>query len=93
MHKAEVRVHEAPINARYVLFGPYLSARCDRTSQGDLKLARVPARAPRDVRLSVSNEPVGASPGAFGSGFDNLRAKRKTATLHRSCLDPVCPDM
>jgi hypothetical protein len=41
VHWAEVRVHEASIHARYVLFGPYLSARCDKISQGDLKLARI----------------------------------------------------
>jgi hypothetical protein len=41
VHWAEVRVHAASINARHVLFGPYLSARCDRISQGDSKLARI----------------------------------------------------
>jgi len=41
VHWAEVRVDEASINARHVLFGPHLSARCDRISQGDLKLARI----------------------------------------------------
>ena len=94
MHLAKVRVHAAPtINARYVLVGPYHSARCDRTSQGDLKLARIPDRAPGDVRLSVSNDPVVKITGAFGSGSDNLRAAGKTATLHCSRFDPVCPDM
>ena len=93
MHWAAVRVDEASINARYVLFGPDLSARCDRTSQGDLKLARILDRAPGDVRLSVSNEPVVTIAGAFGSGSDNLRATTKTATLRDPRFDPVCPDM
>lgn len=92
MPKAEVRVDAAPINARNVLFGHYLSARRDRISQGDLKLARVPARALGNVRLSVSDEPAAVA-GALGSGSDNLRAMTKTATLHCSRFDPVGPDM
>jgi hypothetical protein len=83
---AAVRVNEASMKARLVLLGHYRSARCDTTSQGDLKLTRIPDRAPGDVRLSVSNEPVVTTAGAFGSGSDNLRAMRKTATLHCSCF-------
>ena len=94
MHLAQVRVHEASINARNVLFGNDLSARRDnRTSQGDLELTLALARAIRGVRLSVSNEPAVTAVGAFGSGSGNLRAKTKTATLHCLRLDPVCPDM
>jgi hypothetical protein len=94
VHKAEVRVGEASINARYVLFRPYRFARSDnRTSQGDLKLTLAPARAVRGLRLSVSNEPVVRTIGAFGSVSGGLRAKGKTATLHCLRLDPVCPDM
>jgi len=92
--RSEVRVRQASINARDVLFGRDLPARRDnRTSQGDLELTLALARALRGVRLSVSNEPVVAAAGAFGSGSGNLRAKRKTATLHCLRLDPVCPDM
>ena len=91
---AEVRVRLASINARDVLFGQYLPARHDnRTSQGDLELTLAPVRALRGARLSVSNEPVVSTAGAFGSGFGNLRAKRKTATLHCLRPDAVCPDM
>ncbi len=91
---AEVRVRQASINARDVLFGHHLPARHDnRTSQGDLELTLAPARALRGVRLSVSNEPVVTTAGAFGSESGNLRAKRKTATLHCLRPDPVCPDM
>ena len=91
---AEVRVRLASINARDVLFGYDLPARHDnRTSQGDLELTLALARALRGVRLSVSNEPAVTAAGAFGSGSGNLRAKRKTATLHGLRLDPVCPDM
>jgi len=92
--RAEVRVRQASINARDVLFGHDLSARRDnRTSQGDLELTLTLARALRGARLSVSNEPAVTAAGAFGSGSDNLRAKRKTATLHCLRLDSVCPDM
>ena len=91
MHWAAVRVDEASSNARHVLFGKFLSARCDRTSQGDLKLARVLARPPWDMRLSGSNIPVGETIGARES--DNLRARGKTATLHCSHFGPMCPDM
>jgi hypothetical protein len=91
---AEVRVRLASINARDVLFGQYLPARHDnRTSRGDLELTLAPVRALRGARLSVSNEPVVSTAGAFGSGFGNLRAKRKTATLHCLRPAPVCPDM
>ena len=91
---AEVRVRLASINARDVLFGHYLPARHDnRTSQGDLELTLAPARALRGARLSVSNEPVVSAAGAFGSESGNLRAKRKTATLHCLRPGPVCPDM
>jgi hypothetical protein len=90
---AAVRVQAAFINARAVLLGPCLFARRDnRTSRGNLKLTRAAARVLRLARLSVSNEPAAAAAGAFGSGFDNLRAKRKPATLHRLRFDPVCPD-
>jgi hypothetical protein len=92
--RAEVRVRQASINARDVLFGHDLPARRDnRTSQGDLELTLALARALRGVRLSVSNEPAVTAVGAFGSGSGNLRAKTKTATLHCLRLDPVCPDM
>jgi hypothetical protein len=91
---AEVRVREASINARNVLFGNDLSARRDnRTSLGDLELTLALDRAVGGLRLSVSNEPVAATAGAFGSGSGNLRAKRKTATLHCLRPDSVCPDM
>ena len=94
MHWAAVRVDEASIiNARDVLFGRDLPARCDRTSQGDLKLARILDRAPGDVRLSVSNGSAAMTAGTFGSGSDNLRATTKTATLRDPRFDPVCPDM
>ena len=95
MHKAEVRVDEASINARCVLLRPYRFARSDnRTSQGDLKHTLALARAVGGLRLSVSNEPVvDQATGAFGSGSGGLRAKRKTATLHCLRLDPVGPDM
>ena len=94
MHKAEVRVGEASINARYVLLRPYRSARRDnRISQGDLKLTLAPDRAVGGLRLSLSNEPVGRTAGAFGSVSGGLRAKGKTATLQCLRLDPVCPDM
>ena len=94
MHKAEVRVGEASINARHVLLRPYRFARGDnRISQGDLKHTLALARAVGGLRLSVSNEPVVWTAGAFGSGFGVLQAKSKTATLHCLRLDPVCPDM
>ena len=94
MRGAEVIVRQASINARDVLFGYHLPARRDnRTSQGDLELTLAPVRALGGARLSVSNEPVVTTAGAFGSGSGNLRAKRKTATLHCLRLDPVCPDM
>jgi hypothetical protein len=94
VHKAEVRVGEASINARYVLLRPYRFARCDnRISQGDLKLTLAPDRAVGGLRLSLSNEPVDRTTGAFGSVSGGLRAKGKTATLHCLRLDPVCPDM
>jgi hypothetical protein len=94
VHLAKVRVHAAlTINRRCVLVGPHLSARCDRTSQGDLKLARILDRAPGDVRLSVSNGSAAMTAGTFGSGSDNLRATTKTATLRDPRFDPVCPDM
>jgi len=94
VHGSEVRVHKASINARNVLFGNDLSARRDnRTSQGDLELTLALDRAVGGLRLSVSNEPVVAAAGAFGSGSGNLRAKRKTATLHCLSPGPVCPDM
>ena len=94
MHWAEVRVRGASINARNVLLGRYLSARRDnRTSQGDLELTLALDRAVGGLRLSVSNEPVADAAGALGSGSSNLRAKKKTATLHCLSLDPVCPDM
>ena len=92
MLAAAVRVEQASaISPRYVLFGRYLSARCDRTSKGDLKPARVVARALLDVRLSVSNAPVSETSGEPGS--DNLRARVKTATLQGSRFGPVCPDL
>jgi hypothetical protein len=91
---AEVRVRPASINARDVLFGHHLPARHDnRTSQGDLEITLAPVRALRGTRLSVSNEPVVTTAGAFGSESGNLRAKRKTATLHCLRPDAVCPDM
>lgn len=94
MHGAEVIVRDASINARNGPFGPYLYARCDsRNSEGDLKPARATARGRRFARLPVSNEPVASAPGAFGSGFDNLRAKRNPATLRGLRFDPACPDM
>lgn len=94
MHGSEVRVHEASINARNVLSGNDLSARSDnRTSRGDLELTLTLDRAVGGLRLSVSNEPEARAAGALGSGSSNLRAKRKTATLHCLRLDPVCPDM
>ena len=94
MHWAAVRVGEASINARTVLFGRYLFGTAHRISQGDLERRAAAALGQRHVRLSVSNEPlVDVAAGAFGSGFDRLRVKRKTATLHRLCLDPVLPDM
>ena len=94
MRGAEVIVREASINARNGLFGSYLYARCEyRNSRGILKLTRATARVRGFARLSLSNEPAAATAGAFGSGFDNLRAKRKTATLHCLGFDPVCPDM
>ena len=94
MRGAEVRVRPASINARDVLFGHHLLARLDnRTSQGDLELTLALARALWGLRLSVSNEPVVSAAGAFGSESGNLRAKRKTATLHCLRPGPVCPDM
>jgi hypothetical protein len=94
VHKAEVRVDEASINARYVLLRPYRFARSDnRISQGDLKHTLALDRAVGGLRLSVSNEPVVQTAGAFGSGSGVLRAKGKTATLHCLRLDPVGPDM
>ena len=93
MLAAAVRVEPASIiNPRGVLFGRYLSARRDRNSQGDLKLARVLARAPKDVRLSVSNAPAGETAGGPGSA-DRLRARVKTASLQGLRFGPVCPDM
>jgi hypothetical protein len=78
VHWAAVRVHAASINARHVLFGPYLSARCDRISQGDLKLARILETERKGMcvcqyeETSRWDEPAGA----FGSGSDNwLRVK------------------
>ena len=94
MHKAEVRVGEASINARYVLLRPYRFARSDnRISQGDLKHTLALARAVGGLRLSVSNEPVVRTTGAFWSESGVLQAKSKTATLHCLRLDPVCPGM
>ena len=94
MIRAAVRVRQASINARDVLFGHDLPARHDnRTSQGDLELTLALARALGGMRLSVSNEPPVTAVGAFRSGSGNLRAKTKTATLHCLRLDPVCPDM
>ena len=95
MHRAEVRVGEASINARAVLVGHNLSSahRDKRTSQGDLKLTLALARAARGLRLSVLIDPVGDPAGALGSGSGNLRAAAKTATLHCLHLGPVIPDM
>jgi hypothetical protein len=94
VHGAEVRVREASINARDVLFGHSLSVRRDnRTSQGDLKLTLTLARAAGGLRLSVLSEPAGSPAGAFGSGSGNLRARAKTDTLHCLRLGPVGPDM
>jgi hypothetical protein len=73
VHWAEVRVHAASINARHVLFGPYLSARCDRISQGDLKLARILETERKGMcvcQYETSRRP--GTTGAFGSGSDNL---------------------
>lgn len=93
MHGAAVKVNEASINARCVLFGRYLSARCDTTSQGDLKLARNPDRAVWVMRLSVSNVAASETAATFGSGSDTLQAKKKTATLRCYRFGPGCPDM
>jgi hypothetical protein len=95
VHKAEVRVREASINARAVLVGHNLSSahRDKRTSQGDIKLTLALARAVRGLRLSLSNAASGLPGTALGSGSGNLRAKVKTATLHCLRFDPVCPDM
>ena len=77
MHWAEVRVHEASINARYVLFGPHLSARCDRISQGDLKLARILETERKGMCVcQYETSRWDETAGAFGSGSDNwLRVK------------------
>lgn len=94
MHKAAVRVHEAPINARRVFVGRYLSARRDRASQGDLKLTRIPSPNAGGCAFVCIKRPGGeAHTGAFGSGSDDrLRARGKRTTLHGSCFEPVRPD-
>ena len=88
---AAVRVGKASLNARTVLFRHYLFSTLHRISQGDLVTnARAAAKGFRRERLSVSDEPAAAAAaGVSGSGFDSLRAKRKTATLRCLRLDPA----
>jgi hypothetical protein len=85
---AAVRVEQASIiNPRDVLVFRTLR----QNQSGGFEPARVLARALKDVRVSVSNAPVGETAGEPGSG--NLRARVKTATLHGLRFGPVCPDM
>ena len=95
MHGAAVRVREASVDARGVLFWCSDHAHRDyRTSLGDYsKLMCWVSPSARPGAFVISNEPAGAAAGAFGSGSDGLRAERKTATLHRLRFDPVFPDM
>jgi hypothetical protein len=84
VHWAAVRVDEASINARHVLFGKFLSARSERTRQGDSRLAHVlMERALVSIKRQVGETTT----------VPNLRARGKTATLQCSRSGPVRPDM
>ena len=95
MHWAAVRVDEASINARYVLFGPYLSARCDRISQGDLKLARI-------LKTERKGMCVCQYQRAGGMNLRSVRVRIRQLVAGKlkdgyfallTCFGPVCPDM
>jgi hypothetical protein len=61
--------------------------------KGDLKLAPQAQGLRCEMFVSIENALVSKATAAFGSGSDELQAKRKTIILHCLRLDPAQPDM